>query len=314
MSKKRKKKKRKRIYAKTPGIFRSLMIGLAVCAALLAGPVLVQRLPAASVWTAGPEIPSDLQPIRALEAVQDFTGEAAVRLSDAQSSIRQIGFLDGLSDVWGNLLGWLGLSGDRTWDPKPSPLSEIPSFEGEPYVVLNGNDPGFSAEECSRSPYEAYGALDLLGRCTVAEAMISYELMPTASREGIGMIQPTGWHTVKYDIIEDRYLYNRCHLIGYQLTGENANEKNLITGTRYMNVTGMLPWENMVAEYIRRTGDRVLYRATPVFKGLELVARGVHLQAQSVSTDEISFNIFIFNIQPGIGIDYGTGRSWEEAS
>jgi len=232
------------------------------------------------------------------------TAEAVLRSAQAAMDIP-----GKLGELWEEILGWFNRGDSKTWEAQPGPLSEIPAYEGEPYVVIDGNDPGFTAEELSRKPYEAYGKLDLLGRCTAAEAMISSEMMPVTPREGIGMIQPTGWHTIKYDIIEDRYLYNRCHLIGYQLTGENANERNLITGTRYMNICGMLPWENMVADYVRRSRDRVMYRVTPVFDGMNLLASGVHMQAQSVFTDQILFNIFVFNIQPGIRIDYRTGRS-----
>ena len=222
------------------------------------------------------------------------------------------GFLCSLADFWEGVLQWFSPGSSGSWEATPAGLTDIPEYTGEPYAIIDGNNPGFTPEELAREPYEAYGKLDLLGRCTAAEAMISEALMPTQPREGIGMIRPTGWHTVKYDVIEDRYLYNRCHLVGYQLTGENANERNLITGTRYMNVSGMLPWENLVADYIRRTGDRVMYRATPIFEGFNMLASGVHIQAQSVFTDNISFNIFVYNVQPGIRIDYLTGRSRAE--
>ncbi len=191
-------------------------------------------------------------------------------------------------------------------------LAEIPQYNGEAYVTVNGNVPVFTEEQKAAVPYEFYSELDSLGRCGYAEAKISVELMPTQEREAIGEVKPSGWHTVKYDCIEDLYLYNRCHLIGYQLTGENANERNLITGTRYLNVNGMLPWENKVAEYIKTTGDMVLYRVTPVYEGDNLVASGVQMEAQSLGSDAICFHIFVFNIQPGICIDYASGESWEE--
>lgn len=281
------KKKRHRI-KKRKGIFRPLMIGLVFCMVLAAGP---------AMFAQGQAYPD---PVR-------LSGRAM--LMDLQ---KNAGFPVKFSAFWQEILKWFGAGSGGDWEATPAPLSDIPGYEGESCCIINGNDPGFTAEELSREPYEAYGKLDLLGRCTAAEAMISRELMPTAPREGIGMIQPTGWHTVKYDIIEDRYLYNRCHLIGYQLTGENANERNLITGTRYMNVSGMLPWENLVADYVRRSGDRVFYRVTPIFDGMNLLASGVHIQAQSVSSDNISFNIYVYNIQPGIWIDYRTGKSRPE--
>ena len=190
-------------------------------------------------------------------------------------------------------------------------LENLPEYAGEPYVVLYGGQPSFTEEERSAAQaYESYSELDLLGRCGAAEALISQDLMPTGEREGIGMVKPSGWHTVRYDdLIEGKYLYNRCHLIGYQLTGENANEKNLITGTRYLNVEGMLPFENQVADYIQRTGDQVLYRVTPEFHGVELVARGVQIEALSVESDDICFNVYCYNVQPGVEIDYLTGES-----
>lgn len=191
-------------------------------------------------------------------------------------------------------------------------LTEIPRYQGEDYVTVNGNEPVFTQEQKDAGAYEFYSDLDWLGRCGYAEAKISVDLMPTEERGPIGEVRPSGWHTVKYDCIEDLYLYNRCHLIGYQLTGENANERNLITGTRYLNVNGMLPWENKVADYIRTTGDMVLYRVTPVYEGDNLVASGVQMEAQSLASDEIRFNIFVFNIQPGIRIDYASGESQEE--
>ena len=191
-------------------------------------------------------------------------------------------------------------------------LEELPAYTGEPYVVVNENEPSFSDEDKNGPVYEYYSELDGLGRCGFAEAKISRELMPEEERGAIGSVKPSGWQTVKYDSVDGKYLYNRCHLIGYQLTGENANEKNLITGTRYLNVEGMLPWENEVAAYIERTGDAVMYRVTPVFEGTDLVASGVQMEAESIESDEIRFNVFVFNVQPGIEIDYATGESREE--
>ncbi|MBQ1492404.1 MAG: DNA/RNA non-specific endonuclease [Blautia sp.] len=214
-------------------------------------------------------------------------------------------------DLFGSILGG-GEEEEGSWTyvGRPSYLEEIPEYTGEPYVRLPGRG-DFTKEEFSREPYEYYGPLDKYGRCTVAEALLDISLMPTQEREAIGMIKPTGWHTVKYDCIEDRYLYNRCHLLGFQLTGENANERNLITGTRYMNVTGMLPWENMLANFIRYSDDQCLYRVTPIYEGSNLVASGLHMEAESVHTDDLWFNIYVFNVQPGVGIDYRNGDSWE---
>lgn len=182
-------------------------------------------------------------------------------------------------------------------------------YSGKPYAVVNGGIPSFS--QTGTASWERYGELDRLGRCTAAEACIGRDIMPTLTRGPIGQIKPTGWHTAKYDFVDGKYLYNRCHLIGFQLTGENANERNLITGTRYLNTKGMLPFENMVADYIKDTGNHVMYRCTPVFAGNELVARGVQLEAYSVEDkgDGIYFNVFIFNVQPGVKIDYLTGES-----
>lgn len=190
-------------------------------------------------------------------------------------------------------------------------IADIPEYSGSPYVEVSGNVPSFTDADLS-SPAETYTPLDPLGRCGSAMAIVSRETMPTEERGSIGMIKPSGWHTVRYDdLISDRYLYNRCHLIGYQLTAENANERNLITGTRYLNVEGMLPFENEVAEYVEATGNRVLYRVTPVFVGDELVARGVQMEAKSVEDGGagVSFNVFCHNVQPGIQIDYQTGQS-----
>ncbi len=189
-------------------------------------------------------------------------------------------------------------------------------YQGEPYAVINGNNPDFTDADMTTTSFESYGELDGLGRCTTAFANIGKDLMPTEKRGSIGEVKPTGWQTVKYDNVDGKYLYNRCHLIGYQLTGENANAKNLITGTRYLNVDGMLPFENMVADYIKETNNHVLYRVTPVFVGDNLVASGVQIEAKSVEDngDGILFNVYCFNAQPGIAIDYATGDSHQDDS
>ncbi len=190
-------------------------------------------------------------------------------------------------------------------------LADIPEYSGEPYVVLDENQPDFAEEDKTESSFETYSDLDGLGRCGAALANVGQDLMPTEERGNIGRIKPTGWQTAKYDVVDGKYLYNRCHLIGYQLTAENANERNLITGTRYMNVDGMLPFENMVADYVRETDDHVLYRVTPVFEGDNLLAEGVQMEAYSVEDDGegVCFNVFVYNVQPGVSIDYATGES-----
>lgn len=190
-------------------------------------------------------------------------------------------------------------------------LETVPQYSGEPYVVIDDNEPGFEGEDVTAKSFESYSDLDNLGRCGTAYANIGLDLMPTGERDSISQVKPSGWHSVQYDVVEGDSLYNRCHLIGYQLTGENANEENLITGTRAMNVEGMLPFENMVADYVKETGNHVLYRATPIFKGDDLVARGVQMEAQSVEDqgEGISFNVYVYNNQSGVSIDYATGDS-----
>ena len=189
--------------------------------------------------------------------------------------------------------------------------ADIPAYAGDPYVTINDNEPQFLETDLATSSYEYYSDLDDLGRCGVVYACIGTDLMPTEERGNIGSVKPSGWHTVKYDIVDGKYLYNRCHLIGYQLSGENANVNNLITGTRYLNVEGMLPFENMVADYVKETGNHVLYRVTPVFEGNNLVASGVQIEAQSVEDqgEGILFNVYCYNVQPGVTIDYATGDS-----
>ena len=189
---------------------------------------------------------------------------------------------------------------------------EIPEYSGQAYVEINDNQPFFTKAEMVTDSFERYSPLDKLGRCGAAYANLSKETMPVEERGEIGMVKPTGWHTVKYpDVIKDLYLYNRCHLIAFCLAGENANEKNLITGTRYMNVEGMLPFEEKVARYLDLTENHVLYRVTPVFEGDNLVADGVLIEAYSVEDqgEGICFCVYCFNIQPGIEIDYATGES-----
>ena len=190
-------------------------------------------------------------------------------------------------------------------------VDNIPAYSGTPYVVIDNNEPDFTEEELTDQSYESYSDLDELGRCGVAESSIGKDLMPTEKRGKIGQVKPSGWQTLKFDNVEGKYLYNRCHLIGYQLTAENANEKNLITGTRYMNVDGMLPFENMVADYIKETDNHVMYRITPVFEGDNLVASGVLMEAESVEDQGagIKFNVYVYNVQPGITIDYATGKA-----
>ncbi len=192
-------------------------------------------------------------------------------------------------------------------------FSALPPYSGEPYISVCGGDPDFSEDEITSVSYEYYSELDALGRCGVCIASVGQDIMPTEKRGSIGQVKPTGWHTVKYDFVDGKYLYNRCHLIGFQLTGENANKRNLITGTRYLNVEGMLPFENMVADYVKETENHVMYRVTPIFVGDELLARGVHIEAESVEDggdggDGIMFNVFCYNVQPGVVLDYATGE------
>ena len=192
-------------------------------------------------------------------------------------------------------------------------ISSVAKYSGTPYAVVNNNVPYFTSAEITSSSYEVYADLDSLGRCGITMACIGPDLMPTEERGESGSVKPTGWFTVKYDCVDGKYLYNRCHLIGFQLTGENANTSNLITGTRYMNVDGMLPFENMVADYIKETNNHVMYRVTPIFEGDNLVATGVLMEAMSVEDngDGILFCVFCYNVQPGVEIDYTTGASKE---
>lgn len=244
-----------------------------------------------------------------------FTGCASTNLSGTEGA----GHVAGATVAGEDSAGALG-SKDKADGPQEDlvnnnsyvSLDAIPAYDGKAYVAVNNNEPFFTDSDMTTTAFENYSDLDSLGRCGVAYANICKEIMPTEKRGKIGMIKPSGWHTVKYDVIKDRYLYNRCHLIGYQLAGENANPKNLITGTRYLNVEGMLPFENLVADYVNNTGNHVLYRVTPMFAGSNLVANGVLIEAKSVEDNGggILFNVYCYNVQPGIGINYENGDSW----
>ncbi len=190
-------------------------------------------------------------------------------------------------------------------------IEEIPEYAEESYVIINNNEPNFDDLAKKEVSFEVYSELDHIGRAGQAYASLGIELMPTEDRKSINSVKPSGWHTVKYDIVDGKYLYNRCHLIGFQLAGENANKNNLITCTRYMNTEGMLEFENEVAEYIRNTNNHVLYRVTPMYEGNNLVAKGVQMEAYSIEDngEGVKFNVFVYNVQPGINIDYETGES-----
>ncbi len=190
-------------------------------------------------------------------------------------------------------------------------VNDVPAFSESPYIAIRNNEPDFENQELVTKSYETYSELDALGRCGVVMACIGTDIMPTEDRGSIGQVKPTGWHTVKYDFVDGKYLYNRCHLIGFQLTGENANERNLITGTRYLNIEGMLPFENMIADYVKETENHVIYRVTPIYDGNNLIARGVQMEGYSVEDDGegICFNVYAYNNQPGVVIDYATGES-----
>ena len=190
--------------------------------------------------------------------------------------------------------------------------ADVPAYSGKPYTAVNNNEPYFTSDNLTTEAFENYSELDALGRCGVAYANVCLETMPTEKRGSISEVKPTGWHSVKYDNVDGKSLYNRCHLIGYQLTAENANQQNLITGTRYLNMDGMLPFENMVADYVKETDNHVLYRVTPIFTGDNLVADGVLMEGYSVEDegDGICFCVYAYNVQPGITIDYATGDSW----
>lgn len=190
-------------------------------------------------------------------------------------------------------------------------INNLPEYKGKPYVVINNNEPNFEKSELVTKSFEKYSELDSLKRCGVADSIIGKDLMPTSKRENISSVKPSGWKSIKYNGIDGKSLYNRCHLIGFQLAGENANKKNLITGTRYLNTKGMLPFENMIADYVKETNHHVRYRVTPIFVGNELVARGVQMEAISIEDNgkAVKFNVYCFNVQPNIEIDYKTGNS-----
>lgn len=231
--------------------------------------------------------------------------------------IVSLSVLSGCSAGENNFFNDLDITAQSASDYVNYDLSNIPDYDGKAYVELNGNMPEFSESEKTYSEsFEEYGKLDSLGRCTYAVSCIGKDLMPTEKRGSIGSVKPSGWHISKYDFVDGKYLYNRCHLIGYQLTAENANERNLITGTRYLNVEGMLPFENDVADYIEITNNHVYYKVTPIFEGNNLVANGVQMQAYSVEDNGqgISFNVYCYNVQPGVAIDYATGDNQAVAS
>ena len=191
-------------------------------------------------------------------------------------------------------------------------LTAIPVWDGQPYVVVDGNEPGFTADDLTTDAFEQYSALDSLGRCGTAYACVSQALLADEDRGSLASITPTGWVNREYDFIDGKYLYNRCHLLGFQLTGNSASKRNLITGTRYLNMQGMLPFENQVADHVRDSGHHVLYRVTPVFQDSELVCRGVQMESYCVecgNEEPFMFHVFCYNVQPGVMIDYATGES-----
>ena len=195
-------------------------------------------------------------------------------------------------------------------------VQNVPAFSGDPYVVINDNQPEFTEEDLTTQSYEYYSPLDSLERCGYAMACVGIDLMPTEDRESISSVKPSGWIQNQYDFVDGKSLYNRCHLIGFQLTGENANERNLITGTRYCNVEGMLPFENLIADYVKETRNHVLYRVTPVYDGDNLVARGIQMEALSMEDggEGVCFNVYVYNNQPGVVIDYATGDNWLDSA
>lgn len=236
--------------------------------------------------------------------------------SDVQSPDGTTSSGDGVTDApsGGGSGGSGGNSGGSVSGSGGVNISSVPAYSGSPYVAINNNVPTFSSSELTTVGYERYSALDSLGRCGMAIASCGKEIMPAAGEErgDISSIKPSGWVQAKYDVVSGKYLYNRCHLIGWQLSAENANKKNLITGTRYMNTEGMLPFENMIADYIRETGNHVAYRVTPIYSGNNLVASGVQLEAYSIedSGDGVCFNVYVYNVQPGVTINYATGASY----
>ncbi len=245
-----------------------------------------------------------------------FINQRSIYINDAESEIDAAPIISGgrtlvplraVSEALDCIVTWSGTT--RTVQIATD-LSGL-EYSGEAYVTLNSNMPELDLNKDAEKSYENYSELDYLGRAGVAEANVGLDIMPTEERGSIGSVKPTGWQTVKYDFVDGKYLYNRCHLIGYQLTGENANERNLITGTRYMNVDGMLPFENTIAEYVKESGNHVFYRVTPIYDGDNLLASGVKLEAYSPEDNGkgVCFNVYCFNVQPGVDIDYKTGNS-----
>lgn len=245
-------------------------------------------------------IPSELLEASEIAASEPESGQPQENSSDTQESQQVTSATDAPTG-----------EGTSTFS-----LREIPAYSGTPYTEVNGNKPYFTEAELTTQSFETYSELDSLGRCGVAYANVGQDLMPTEPRGEIGAVKPTGWHLVKYDNVDGKYLYNRCHLIAYMLAAENANPQNLITGTRYLNVQGMLPFETKVCDYVKNTGNHVLYRVTPIFDGDNLLADGVLMEAYSVEDagEGICFCVFAYNVQPGIGIDYATGDNWAEGS
>ena len=245
-------------------------------------------------------IPSELLEASEITASEPESGQPQENFSDTQESQQATSATDAPTGE--------GASAFSLW--------EIPAYSGTPYTEVNGNKPYFTEAELTTQSFETYSELDSLGRCGVAYANVGQNLMPTEPRGEIGAVKPTGWHLVKYDNVDGKYLYNRCHLIAYMLAAENANPQNLITGTRYLNVQGMLPFETKVCDYVKNTGNHVLYRVTPIFDGDNLLADGVLMEAYSVEDagEGICFCVFAYNVQPGIGIDYATGDNWAESS
>lgn len=284
----------------------SLVLAGIMSLSLLTGCSESQQIADAIIDGAKSQITSELD--QAKDAITDAVGDA---ISDAAQPDTQTPDTPAPSAPVST--GTAALTGDT-----------IPEYVGEQYTVINGNVPGFTEADITTEPIAYLSELDSLGRCGMTFYNISPETMPTEEREGIGMVKPSGWHTYKFDFVESRHLYNRCHLQAFQLTGLNADERNLITGTRSFNTStdktevgeGMLPFENMVADYVRETGNHVLYRVTPIFKGDNLLAHGVQMEAWSVEDngEGICFNVFVHNVEPGVVIDYATGEAWEDTS
>ena len=245
-------------------------------------------------------IPSELLEASETAASEPESGQSQENASDTQESQQVTSATDVPTGE--------GTSAFSIW--------EIPAYSGMPYTEVNGNKPYFTEADLTTQSFETYSELDSLGRCGVAYANVGQDLMPTEPRGEIGAVKPTGWHLVKYDNVDGKYLYNRCHLIAYMLAAENANPQNLITGTRYLNTQGMLPFETKVCDYIKNTGNHVLYRVTPIFDGDNLLADGVLMEAYSVEDvgEGIQFCVYAYNVQPGIGIDYATGDNWAESN